>query len=84
MPKVLRYDVIFEKAVEGGYTALVPSLPGCISEGDTLREAKKNIEEAILGYLESLEKDGEDIITPKKSLLRSVEIPTAGFGSCAA
>lgn len=37
---------------EGGYTVLVPDLPGCISEGDTKEEALKNIAEAIDLYLE--------------------------------
>ena len=37
---------------EGGYTVLVPDLPGCISEGDTKEEALKKIAEAIDLYLE--------------------------------
>jgi predicted RNase H-like HicB family nuclease len=44
--------VVFELSDEGGYTALVPALPGCISEGDTLEEARQNIREAIELYLE--------------------------------
>ena len=40
--KILTYDVVFEEALEGGYTVIVPSLPGCISEGDSLKEARKN------------------------------------------
>jgi len=59
--KILKYDVVFEEQPEGGYTVTVPSLPGCISEGDTFEEAKTNIAEAITAYLESLAKDGEDI-----------------------
>ncbi|HLN30234.1 MAG TPA: type II toxin-antitoxin system HicB family antitoxin [Gemmataceae bacterium] len=47
--------VYFEPSDEGGYTVHVPSLPGCISEGDTLEEARRNIEEAIALYLESAE-----------------------------
>lgn len=43
---------VLEKQEEGGYTAHVPSLPGCISEGDTEEEALKNIKEAIELYLE--------------------------------
>ena len=46
------YTVVFSVAEEGGYTATVPALPGCISEGDTFEEAKKNIAEAIELYLE--------------------------------
>lgn len=49
MSKILSYKVIFGPAEEGGYTAYVPSLPGCISEGDTYEEALKNIKEAIKG-----------------------------------
>ncbi|MCA9208659.1 MAG: type II toxin-antitoxin system HicB family antitoxin [Planctomycetales bacterium] len=45
--------VVFEPSDEGGYTAYVPSLPGCISEGDTLDEARENIREAIELWLES-------------------------------
>jgi predicted RNase H-like HicB family nuclease len=41
-----------------GYTAEVPSLPGCYSQGDTLEEALTNIREAIEGYVEALEADG--------------------------
>ena len=59
--KILKYDVIFEEQTVGGYTVTVPSLPGCISEGDTFEEAKGNIAEAITAYIESLAKDGEEI-----------------------
>lgn len=59
--KILKYDVIFEEQPDGGYTVTVPSLPGCISEGDTFEQAKENIAEAITAYLESLAKDGEQI-----------------------
>ena len=47
--------VLFEPSDEGGYTAFVPALPGCISEGDTLEEARQNIREAIHLYLEPVE-----------------------------
>ncbi|MFB3882129.1 MAG: type II toxin-antitoxin system HicB family antitoxin [Armatimonadota bacterium] len=46
---------ILEPSEEGGYTALVPSLPGCISEGDTAEEAMDNIREAIELYLEPID-----------------------------
>lgn len=51
------YKVIFEPQEEGGYTVTVPSLPGCISEGDTCDQALANIKEAIALYLESLQDD---------------------------
>jgi len=49
--------VYLEPSEEEGYTAIVPSLPGCISEGDTKEEALKNIREAIELYLEPVEDD---------------------------
>jgi predicted RNase H-like HicB family nuclease len=49
--------IVLEPSDEGGYTAYVPSLPGCISEGDTLDEAMANVREAIDLYLETVEDD---------------------------
>ena len=53
----MKLKVILEPSEEGGYTVLVPSLPGCISEGDTKKEALKNIREAIELYLEPVDDD---------------------------
>ena len=50
----MRYTVLMDKNESGGYTVTVPSLPGCISQGDNWDEALKNIEEAITGYIETL------------------------------
>ncbi len=47
--------VVLEPSEDGGYTAIVPALPGCISEGDTVEEAMANIREAIELYLEPVE-----------------------------
>ncbi len=47
----MRIRVILEPSDEGGYTAYVPSLPGCISEGETIEESLANIKEAIELYL---------------------------------
>ena len=49
--------IVFEKCEEGGFTVYVPSLPGCISEGDSKEEALENIKEAIEIYLEPIEDD---------------------------
>ena len=49
--------IVLESSPEGGYTVYVPSLPGCISEGDTKAEALANIREAIELYLEPIESD---------------------------
>ena len=48
----MHLKVVFEPSEEGGYTVYVPALPGCISEGDTLDEARRNIREAVALYLE--------------------------------
>jgi len=53
--KILIFKVVLELAQEGGYVIYVPSLPGCISEGDSKEEALKNIKEAIELYLEPTE-----------------------------
>jgi len=53
----MRLKVILESSEEGGFTVYVPSLPGCISEGETVDEAMKNIREAIDLYLEPVEDD---------------------------
>jgi len=53
----MRLKVILEPSDEGGFTILVPSLPGCISEGSTEQEALANIQEAIELYLEPVEDD---------------------------
>lgn len=51
--KILQYTCIFEKEEDdGGYSAWVPDLPGCCSQGDNLEEAIENIKEAIELYLE--------------------------------
>lgn len=53
----MELKIYLEPSEEGGYTAIVPSLPGCISEGDTKEESLKNIREAIELYLEPVEDD---------------------------
>jgi len=53
----MKLKIILEPSDDGGYTASVPSLPGCLSEGDALDEAMANIQEAIDLYLEPVEDD---------------------------
>ncbi len=48
------YKIVVEPQEEGGYTAFVPKLPGCVSEGETYDETMVNIKEAIELYLETL------------------------------
>ncbi|MBY0525293.1 MAG: type II toxin-antitoxin system HicB family antitoxin [Gemmataceae bacterium] len=51
MEKDMKIEVVIHKADEGGYWAEVPALAGCYSQGETLAEVKKNLREAIRGWL---------------------------------
>jgi len=57
----VKYTVLIEKNEEGGYTVVVPSLPGCITQGDTWQEAMANAREAIAGYIEALKDIGKPV-----------------------
>lgn len=74
---VLNYTAVFEPQPEGGYTVVVPALPGCITEGDSLKEARKMASDAIKAYCESMLKDNlplpKDIsLEPKREKVRIV------------
>ena len=64
--KTLNYTVLFQKEPEGGYTVTVPMLPGCVSYGKDLHEAKKMAEEAISLYIESLKSHKEEVPTEEE------------------
>jgi predicted RNase H-like HicB family nuclease len=63
----MQLKVVLEPSEEGGYTAIVPSLPGCISEGNSKEEALRNIKEAIELYLEPV--DDDQIIPPNSEII---------------
>ncbi|MBM2813251.1 MAG: hypothetical protein HW421_13 [Ignavibacteria bacterium] len=52
----MHFNVVLENAEEGGYNVIVPALNGCFTQGDTEEEALINAKEAIICYLEGLEK----------------------------
>jgi len=60
----MRYRVLIQQDEDGMYVAEVPSLPGCISQGETREEAVAHVREAIAAYLESLQERGEPIPPP--------------------
>ncbi len=66
--KILNYKILLKKEPEGGYTVFVPSLPGCITYGETIDESIINAREAIKLYIESLKFHGEDIPTEENIL----------------
>ena len=68
MTRTPTYRVLLRREPENGYTAIVPSLPGCITYGKTLDEAKANVREAIELYIESLEAHGEEVPTEEDTL----------------
>jgi len=49
----MEIKIVLEEQEEGGFTVYTPSLPGCISEGDSVDEALRNIKEAIELYLDT-------------------------------
>ena len=66
----IQYRVVIQKNEENnGYWAYCPDLPGCNSIGDTLRETRRNVREAIHGYLEVLKLKKRIIPRPKKKNL---------------
>lgn len=69
----MKYRVLIEPDEDGVFVAEVPSLPGCISQGQTRAEALANIREAIGVYLESLEAHGEPVPPPISEELVEVE-----------
>jgi len=66
--KPLSYRLLLKKEPEGGYTVTVPSLPGCITFGETIDEAKKMAKEAIELYIESLKAHGEEIPNEEETI----------------
>jgi antitoxin HicB len=60
-PSIRSYNVVLEPSPEGGYVAVVPALPGCYSQGDTVDEALAGAREAIELTIEDMEARGEPI-----------------------
>ncbi|MFB0515699.1 MAG: type II toxin-antitoxin system HicB family antitoxin [Candidatus Neomarinimicrobiota bacterium] len=62
-------QVIIYPGEDGYWVVECPSLPGCISQGDTKEEAIRNIREAIEGYIAALEEDGLPVPEERFELL---------------
>jgi len=60
----MKYRILIEQDEDHQFIATCPSLPGCVSQGKTRREALENIKDAVEGYLESLRKHGDFIPPP--------------------
>ncbi len=69
-----QFNVMFRPEPEGGFTAIVLSLPGCVSYGKSLAEAQRMIQDAIDGYIESLRKHHEPIPTDHSYMLTTIQV----------
>ena len=64
--RVYEFDVVILEDESGGYVALVPALPGCHTQGDTIDEVMRNVKEAIELYLETLsDEEKEELLRQK-------------------
>ena len=72
--KNLNYRIRLEKEEEGGYTVIVPALPGCITYGETVDEAIEMAKEAVELYVEELAERGEPIPDDSRTLELSIHV----------
>jgi predicted RNase H-like HicB family nuclease len=68
------YDVFILQEEDGTFSASVPALPGCYSQGDTLDELRENVTEAIQAYLESVKKDKLPLYDATSAFISRVEV----------
>ena len=68
------YNIMLRPEPEGGYTALVPALPGCVTYGRTVDEAREMAKDAISGYIASLRKHKDPIPTDDNTLVASLDL----------
>ena len=59
----MRYAIVIEKA-DGNYSAYVPDLPGCVATGATVKDAEREIREAIRFHIDGLKEDGQPVPQP--------------------
>ncbi|MEK7611109.1 MAG: type II toxin-antitoxin system HicB family antitoxin [Patescibacteria group bacterium] len=78
--KILEYTAVFEPAEMGGYVVSVPSLPGCVTQGETFEEASRMIKDAIGGYLEVLRETKNHVVYENPGVVISkVSIASPAF-----
>jgi antitoxin HicB len=72
-----RFNIVLRPEPEGGFTAMVPALPGCVTYGRTLEEARSMVKDAIAGYIASLQKHNEPIPSDEETLVASLDMEYA-------
>lgn len=75
MTNIKKFNAIFTSEKTGGFTVTIPALPGCVTYGKNLNEAKKMAKDAIKAYLTSLGKHNEKMPSDDESYFASVDIP---------
>ncbi len=75
--KNIHYHILFRPEPEGGYTVIVPSLPGCVTYGKTIAEAKRMAADAISAYIASLKKHREPVPHDAESFVASLDVSYA-------
>ena len=68
------FRIVLRKEPEGAYTAFVPSLPGCITLGNSVEHALEMIKEAIEGYIVVLKEEGEPVPDDNETLEYSLQL----------
>ncbi|MDP2650314.1 MAG: type II toxin-antitoxin system HicB family antitoxin [bacterium] len=69
------YQIVLRPEREGGYTVLVPSLPGCITHGRTVEEAHRMARDAISAYIASMKKHREPVPpSDRGNIIATIEV----------
>ena len=68
------YRIVLRKETEDAYTAIVPSLPGCITWGETVEHALEMAKDAIEGYIAVLQEKGEQVADDNGTLEYSLQL----------
>ncbi len=71
------YKTLFRAELEGGFTATVPALPGCVTWGEDMAHAEEMVKEAIELYVENLIADGEAVPSEDGVVERLVTVSAA-------
>ena len=74
MDKTYNLRIMLRKEPEGGYTAFVPSLPGCVTYGETIEEAREMVKEAVELYIESLIAHNEPVPSDEETFEYNLQI----------
>ena len=68
------FNIMLRPELEGGFTALVPALPGCVTYGRTLDEAREMAKDAISAYIASLKKHHDPVPSDDDTLVASLDL----------